>query len=99
VGHDKKKPTWAKEARTRLTTLKRDLAAEVRRLALREQRDELNNAESRYYAPAIRQASADLTLNARSTNGEEWRQQLGYALSTIEHPHVQLRAKYDARRG
>jgi hypothetical protein len=99
VARDKDEPTsgpWATEARTRLTSLKRDLGVEARRLAVGEQRRELNDAESRYYAPTIQQASAYLTLNARSTNGEEWRQQLGPALTTIGYPLSQLKAQRDA---
>jgi hypothetical protein len=94
--HDPDSGAWAKEARTRLGTLKRDLHAEAKRVALREQRRELNAAESSYYAPDIQHASAYLTLHARSSKGEEWRQQLGHALSTIAYPLFQLKAKRDA---
>lgn len=99
VAHDKDDPSsgaWAKEARMRLTSLKRDLRAEARRLAAGEQRHELNDADSRYYARTIQQASAYLTLNARSTSGEEWHAQLESARITIGHPRFQLKAKRDA---
>ncbi len=87
---------WAADARARLRTLKYELRTEAERVSILEDRDQLNAAEFQYYVSAIQEASAHLTLNPNSTNGEEWRQQLGSALATIGYPLVQLKAKRDA---
>jgi hypothetical protein len=99
VAYDKEERgslTWVEEARGRLETLKRELRAEAKQLSLRQQRGELNVAESRYYAPEIQKAAAFLTLDVGSEHGEQWRQQLGYALTTIGYPLFQLKERRDA---
>jgi len=92
---DPQSKAWAEEARTRLETLKHKLHAEAERLAFREQCRELNDAESRYYSREIQHVSANLTIGAKSTSGEEWRQQLGAALAALSEPVFQLRTKRD----
>ena len=69
----------AEEARTHLETLKQRLTAEADTL---KQRDVVG-VEATYYVRPVRQAAASLTLPSRETNGETWRQDLGYARAPI----------------
>ena len=90
---------WADDVRTQYQTLKRQLHAEAERLGDAEQRDALNEAESRFYVRAILQADAYLTLDPKSTNGDEWRHQLGEAQMTIRYPLFQLKEKRESASG
>lgn len=96
VKHDPRSGAWAAASRTRLETLKRELGAEASRLALLDERRGLSAAESTYYARTVQRVSASLTLTVRSTDGEEWRQQLAAALVHLGLPLFRLRAKRDA---
>jgi hypothetical protein len=74
----------AAEARRQFVAFKTDLRAEVKRLARLRRHGELLGFELTDYAPAIEQASADLTVKSSSAPGRAW-------FSALHDAHVTLR--------
>ena len=86
LGHE------AEEARAQFTAFKRDLRAEVKRLAELRRRGELHGFAINSYAPAIEQAEAFVTIKTKSIPGPAWfhafydtRITLNYPLTLVEN--------------
>jgi hypothetical protein len=75
----------AAEARRQFIAFKTDLRAEVKRLARLRRRGDLLGFELTDYAPAIEQASADLTVRTTSAPGRAW-------FSELHDTHITLRS-------
>jgi hypothetical protein len=81
------------EARRQFAAFKTGLRVEVKRLARLDRRGELNGFADTDYAPAIRQASADLTVRVNSTPGPAWFSELYGAQITLHYPLPRLETK------
>lgn len=83
----------AAEARRQFIALKTDLRAEVKRLAGRRRSGELLGFALTDYAPAIEQASADLTIKTSSVPGPAWFSELSDTRVTLHYPLSWLEKK------
>jgi hypothetical protein len=84
-----------KRAQEKLKTFKKKLDYEYWRISTRRGKASLNETEKKYYAPAVRQVSANLRTRTNSIPGFRWQVELGELASKISLHIDQLRQKLE----
>jgi len=72
-----------KSAKEKLKIFKKKLDDEHWRISTRRSKANLNETEKKYYAPAVRQASANFRIRMNSIPGSMWQAELGELASKI----------------
>ena len=83
--------TKKKLAQEKLKIFKKKLDDEYWRISTRRGKASLNETEKKYYAPAVRQISANLCTRTNSIPGYRWQAELGELASKINFHIDQLR--------
>jgi len=73
-----------KRAQEKLKVFKKKLNYEYWRISTRRPKASLNEAEKKYYAPAVRQVSVDLRTRTNSIPGFTWKIEFGKLASKIK---------------
>lgn len=82
-----------KRAQEKLKIFKKKMDYEYWRISTRRGKASLNKTEKKYYAPAVRQVSANLHTRTNSIPGYGWQAELGELSSKISLHIDQLREK------
>jgi hypothetical protein len=94
---DKKQLLGAKKkhAQEKLKIFKQKLEYEYWRISTRRGKGSLNEIEKKYYAPVVRQLSANLHIRSNSIPGSRWQAELGDLLSKSSVHIDQLRKQLE----